>query len=271
MNRGYISIWRRIKDWKYYQDSESFHLWVHILLSANHKDNYVNCILVKRGQLLTSIDSLSRETKVNRSKVRRILKKLKNDNQIGEQITNKYRIISITNYDLYSSSDMQKGKQAANKRQTNDKQMAPNNNDNNVNNYNNYNKLIVEKTKKVKNEKSDGTQVWFSYANAYESRYKTQPTRNAKTNSLCKRLVEYAGKDDAIKLAAHYLSINDQWYLKNYHKLDFLLSDYQKIITSMKSGININSTRAQQIDKLQSNHDAFANVARMYEKGGKNG
>ena len=127
----------------------------------------------------------------------------------------------------------------------------------------------TEQVKKVVGCKAlltQGTEVWNAYAYAYATKYRTQPIRNAKTNSICKRLVETVGKEKAINIAKHYLTINDQWYLKNYHKLDFCLSDYQKIITSFDTGLKITSTQANDLDRKQTISDAFDRVSTEYEE-----
>jgi hypothetical protein len=100
---------------------------------------------------------------------------------------------------------------------------------------------------------TDGSEVWFSYASAYEARYKKSPVRNAKTNSICAMLIKNVGKEKAISLVKHYLQSSDAFYVRNYHKLDFCLSDYQKILTSLETGLVITSKSAMRNELAEHN------------------
>jgi hypothetical protein len=131
MHRGYVGIWRKLLDWKYYQLSCYIHLWIHLLLKVNHKDNYVKGNLIKRGQTFTSRDALSRETGIHRSSVDRILKTLEIEHQIEQQKTNKYRIITIIKHGDYLISEPHFEQQVSNKRATAEQQLSTNNNDKN--------------------------------------------------------------------------------------------------------------------------------------------
>ena len=64
--------------WEWYDDNNMVKLFIHILLSANHTDNYYQGKLIKRGQLKTSISKLYRQTNLSVQTVRTCLEKLKN-------------------------------------------------------------------------------------------------------------------------------------------------------------------------------------------------
>ena len=99
MNGGHISIHRKLMDTFFYRDSTHLHLWLHLLLKANWKDNEVllggKKIIVKRGQFLTSRNKLSIETGIQESKVERILKTFKSEQQIEQQHTFRSRLITV--------------------------------------------------------------------------------------------------------------------------------------------------------------------------------
>jgi len=145
--QGWISIHRKIIDSPIYSDSQAVHLWVHLLLSANHKDNTFiqngKAVTVKRGQLLTGRQRLSEATKLSESKVQRLLELFVELKMIEQQTNSKNRYISITNYDSYQSTEQQ-----VNSKRTTDEQQV--NTNNNVNNVNNDNKLTtsIEAVKK---------------------------------------------------------------------------------------------------------------------------
>lgn len=110
-------------------------LWVHLLFKANHKDTEVfiglNKIPIKRGQFITSRQHLSVESGIEQSKVERILNMLKTEHQIEQQSFNKFRMITITNWDKYQTGEQQNEQQMNNKRTANEQQMNTDNNDKN--------------------------------------------------------------------------------------------------------------------------------------------
>ena len=93
-------------------------------------------IIIKAGQLLTGREALARDSGLTPSTVERILKYLENEQQIEQQKTTKYRVITILNWDTYQKVDSK----ADNKRTADGQQTDTNKN-----------------VKKIKNEKKDPT------------------------------------------------------------------------------------------------------------------
>jgi len=118
--KGWIKIHRQVSNWGWFRDPNVFCLWIHLLLLANWKDKPWRGIIIKRGSLVTSINSLSQETGLTPRQIRTAVDKLLITEEIDRQTTNKYTIITVNNYNKYQVLD----KQMTNKRQTNDKQMT---------------------------------------------------------------------------------------------------------------------------------------------------
>lgn len=133
---GWIRIHRKIIDVPWFNKSEYVHLWLYLLLKANHKDQEIfignEKILVKRGQLLTSRHKLSEVVHIQENKIYRILKCFENEQQIEQYKTKKYTVISILNYDVYQKSEQDIEQQMNSKCTTDEQQMNTNNNDNNI-------------------------------------------------------------------------------------------------------------------------------------------
>lgn len=121
-DKEYIKVFRKMLQWEWYTDSKTKALFLHCLLKANWKDTKWKGMVIKRGQFVTSLSSLSKETGLSIREVRTALTHLKTTNEVTECVTSKFRIITVLFYDEYQSSDKQNDKQATNKRQTNDKQ-----------------------------------------------------------------------------------------------------------------------------------------------------
>jgi len=138
---GWISLHRASMDHWIYEDSDYWKIWTTMLFKASHKDNKIlingQLVELKRGQFIFGRERFSAETNIPVSKIRRCIKLLKSDQQISQQITRKYSIISITNYDRYQKANQQSDQQTTIKRPSNDHQTTTNNNVNKVNNVNN--------------------------------------------------------------------------------------------------------------------------------------
>ena len=78
-------------------------LWVHLLMMANHQDREFfwngGIIKLKPGQFVTGRKALSEASGVSETTVERILNLFEVEQQIGQQKTTKYRLITIHPWD----------------------------------------------------------------------------------------------------------------------------------------------------------------------------
>lgn len=135
MDQGFITLHRKFLAWEWAGEPNMVSLFVHLLLLANHEAKKWQGIEIGRGQLVSSVQSLSARTGLSVSQIRTGLKRLEMTGEIANKTTNKYSIITICKYDSYQTqtvcNDKQNDKQIANKSQTNRNQIATNNNENN--------------------------------------------------------------------------------------------------------------------------------------------
>ncbi len=121
---GWVLIHKKITEWQWYRESETLHLFLHLLVMANFKDKEWRGITIKRGQLVTGRKSLARETGLSERQIRTSLNRLKSTSELTIKSTNRYSIITIQNYDEYQSelqdSDQQIDQPNANKRPASD-------------------------------------------------------------------------------------------------------------------------------------------------------
>lgn len=145
MNQGYIKLHRKILEWEWYSDIPTKILFFHCLLKTNHQTQKWRGILIPKGSFLTSLGKLGKSTGLTIQQVRSSLNKLKSTHEITSKTTNKYSIISITNWDSYQIDNTQDNKQITNKQQTNNKQITTNKNDKNDKNDKNVKKESASK------------------------------------------------------------------------------------------------------------------------------
>ena len=119
-NLGWIKIYRKIMKKKWYKKSNYKSVWLHILLSAIHKEKKVffNGIYIqlKEGQFITGRKKLSNELGIDEYKIERILNFLeKKEHQITQQKTTKNRLILISKWETYQKSAQQNRKKCTTK------------------------------------------------------------------------------------------------------------------------------------------------------------
>lgn len=105
MEEGWIKLHRQFLDWEWHDSPETVSLFVHLLIVANHEGRKWHGTTIARGQVLTSRDRLSKLTGLSVQQVRTCLGRLVQTGEINQQTTNKYTVITISNYDKYQVED----------------------------------------------------------------------------------------------------------------------------------------------------------------------
>lgn len=110
MSNGWIKLHRQFIDWEWYSDANMVRLFLHLLLAANHKDAKWRGTVVKKGQLITSLGSLSEQTGLTVKQVRTALGKLQETGELGKQSGNQFTVVTVCNYEKYQQRDGEGGK-----------------------------------------------------------------------------------------------------------------------------------------------------------------
>lgn len=125
MCNGWIKLHRKILDWEWFTSPSTLQLFIYLLLRANKEDKKWRGILIKRGQLVTSVATISEETKLSTQQVRTSLNRLKSTNEITSKTTNRFTLVTVCKYEsyqLYEEAEQQEKQQAL--QQTNNKQIT---------------------------------------------------------------------------------------------------------------------------------------------------
>lgn len=163
---GWIKIHRKIIKWEWYKTPNMYHLFSHLLLNANHDDGKWQGIDIKKGQLITGLKSLKAETGINTQSLRTCIKRLKSTGEITVQVTNKYSIITICNYEEYQIKRSDANNLANN---PDNKQLTIN--QQSTNNKQEYKKNIRRKRKK---EEEGENHLFLSYSKEEIKRMKEE-------------------------------------------------------------------------------------------------
>ena len=133
MNNGWIKIHRKLLDWEWYDEPNTFRLFFHLLLKANHKPKKYRGVNIETGQVMTGFSLLAEQTGLTVQKVRTSLSNLKSTNEITIKSGNKGTVIQIVKYTDYQVATSK----ITNEQQTDNKQVTTNKNDNKEKNENN--------------------------------------------------------------------------------------------------------------------------------------
>lgn len=143
---GWISLHRKIEGWEWYDDANTFRLFIHLLLKANHKPQKWRGVPVSRGQLVTSRQRLSEELKISQQSIRTSLTRLKSTSEITIKTTSKYTLITISNYCEYQPTNQRSNQQLTSDQPASNQQVTTNNNVNNDNNKTNMHSWLPEES-----------------------------------------------------------------------------------------------------------------------------
>lgn len=107
---GYVSIHRQFMDSRLYKDSQAVHLWLHLILKANHEKAVVNTdigpVTVDRGQMLTGRPTLVSETFISDNKVRSLLRTFEAKGMLNIcSMGKKFSLLTIVKYDDFQSKN----------------------------------------------------------------------------------------------------------------------------------------------------------------------
>lgn len=152
---GWIQLHRKLTDWEWYKDVNTCHLFIHLILSANHKDTKWRGEVIKAGQILTGRKELSVKTGLTERQIRTSLNRLKTTSEMTIKSTNKYSLITITNWKQYQEKNEKATSKVSIKRPASDQQTTTSNN---INNKNNDNKITNNNNIKI-----DFESFWAEY------------------------------------------------------------------------------------------------------------
>ena len=126
LENGFVKFDRKIANWRWYHDVNTFKLFFHLIITANYEPKPFENITVQRGQRVASYQSLAAETQMSVQNVRTALNHLISTGEVTRQSTSKYTVFTIVNYNMYQDNQ-QTNQQTANKQLTSNQQTANNN------------------------------------------------------------------------------------------------------------------------------------------------
>ena len=102
---GWIKIHRKMVGWEWYSSPTTFCVWMHLLIEANHEAVMWHGYKIAAGQLVTTVNRLTKTTGLSTQQVRTALRNIQSTHEITIKATNKFSIITICKYVEYQVKD----------------------------------------------------------------------------------------------------------------------------------------------------------------------
>lgn len=221
---GYIKLHRKMLDWGWYQNQNVKDLFIHLLLIANFKESQFEDMTIYPGQIITSIDSLSRGTKLSIRSVRTALDKLEKSKILTKQVTSRFTLITIENWELYQGNDFEATSQVTSDRQATDMQVTSDR-QHHKNAKNAKNSVCVIDNKAIYNKgqqkigQRPHTHPFGEFENVYlkEREYEQLCQRYMQTEKLIEKVSEWLTEHERKNHYALCLKFakNDEWPKKS--------------------------------------------------------
>lgn len=110
-------------------------------------------------------------------------------------------------------------------------------------------------------------ETWEAYKQAFKIRWQVEPARNRSVNAMLCKLVDNLGADIAPDVAAYYLKMDDQLYVRASHPVNLLIRDYQNVYVQWQNQTNLTSIDVRQVEQQTSALNAHSKVKGMIERG----
>ena len=82
MNKGFVVLHRKITEWEWYSDTNTLRVFLHLLLTANHKPSKFRGFEVGRGQIIIGRKALAENLNLTEREVRTAIDHLKTTGEL---------------------------------------------------------------------------------------------------------------------------------------------------------------------------------------------
>lgn len=97
----FIKLDRNIIKWRWYQNSNTFRVFIHLLINANIESHDFEQAIINRGELATSYNSIANDLNLSIKSVRIAIDHLKRTGEVAVRKYPKFQVVAILKYDDY--------------------------------------------------------------------------------------------------------------------------------------------------------------------------
>lgn len=131
--------------------------------------------------------------------------------------------------------------------------------------------MLGKPKKRTKKSEIDTKPCWLTYAATYRMRYHTWPLRNASVNTILKN-IKTTLITDAERVIFYYLSLEDDWLIRQKHPLKVLYAQLQRYHTDWevqkkKTGYDTAKDTLWNLHEMIEMHDNYVEIESVMEDG----
>ena len=100
-DRTYIKLFRKILTWGWYGDTNTFRVFMHILLNAQYAPSEYKGVTINAGECVFGRKKWAKDLGLSERQVRTAIEHLKSTNEITTKSTNKFTVITIVKWGFW--------------------------------------------------------------------------------------------------------------------------------------------------------------------------
>lgn len=118
-DRTYIKIFHKMLDWGWYGDTNTFRVFMHILLRANYRESEYLGHKIGAGECVFGRRAWAEKLGLSERQIRTAIDHLKSTNEIAVRTTNKFSVITVVKWEDWQIGDGKATNKATNKKSNN--------------------------------------------------------------------------------------------------------------------------------------------------------
>ena len=120
----YIKLFRKMLTWGWYSDTNTFRVFMHILLRANHKESEYYGHKIGAGECVFGRKKWAEELGLSEQEVRTAINHLKSTHEITTKSTNKFTVVRVEKWEFWQIEEGKTTKKLTNKQPTTNQQLT---------------------------------------------------------------------------------------------------------------------------------------------------
>ena len=104
-DRTYIKLFRKILKWGWYGDTNTFRVFMHILLKAQYRPTVYKGVSINSGECVFGRKAWAKELGLSEQQIRTAISHLQSTNEITITSTNKFSVIHVVKWEFWQIND----------------------------------------------------------------------------------------------------------------------------------------------------------------------
>ena len=124
MDNTYIKLFRKMLTWEWYGDTNTFRVFMHILLRANYEPSRYKGHEIGAGECVFGRKKWAKELKLSEQEIRTAMNHLKATGEITTKATNKFTIVHLEKWEFWQIEEGKATKKPTNNQPTTNQQLT---------------------------------------------------------------------------------------------------------------------------------------------------